>query len=85
MTEVKIESTEIDLEPLEDDTTTNFSDNEKIPVEHINFELEQSSKLRAKTDIQRATAGLPVNPVLRAYLDQLHQRVNTYVPFSFSQ
>ena len=46
MTEVKIESTEIDLEPLEDDTTTNFSDNEKIPVDHINFELEQSSRLQ---------------------------------------
>jgi hypothetical protein len=45
MTEINIESTEIDLEPLQDDTTTNFSDNEKIPVEHINFELEQRSKL----------------------------------------
>jgi len=45
MTEINIESTEIDLEPLEDDTTTNFSDNEKIPVEHINFEFEQRSKL----------------------------------------
>jgi len=45
MTEINIESDEIDLEPIGDDTTTNFSDNEKIPVEHINFELEQSSKL----------------------------------------
>jgi len=45
MTEINIESDEIDLEPLGDDTTTNFSDNEKIPVEHINFELEQRSKL----------------------------------------
>ncbi len=44
MTEVNIESDEIDLEPLEDDTTI-FSDNENIPVEHINFELEQRSKL----------------------------------------
>jgi hypothetical protein len=45
MTEVNIESSEIDLEGLEDDTTTNFSDNENIPVEHINFEFEQVSKL----------------------------------------
>ena len=44
MTEVNIESAEIDLEPVEDDTT-NFSDNEQIPVEHINFEFEQCSKL----------------------------------------
>ena len=44
MTEVNIESTEIDLEPVEDDTT-NFSDNENIPVEHINFEFEQQNKL----------------------------------------
>ncbi len=44
MTEVNIESTEIDLEPVEDDTT-NFSDNENIPVEHVNFEFEQRSKL----------------------------------------
>ncbi len=45
MTEVNIESDEIDLQPIEDDTTTNFSDNEKIPVEHINFEFEQTNKL----------------------------------------
>ena len=44
MTEVNIESAEIDLEPVEDDTT-NFSDNEQIPVEHINFEFEQRNKL----------------------------------------
>ncbi|MDH3221323.1 MAG: hypothetical protein OEO19_17465 [Gammaproteobacteria bacterium] len=44
MSEVNIESTEIDLEPVEDDTT-NFSDDEHIPVEHINFEFEQASKL----------------------------------------
>ena len=43
MTEVNIESAEIDLEPLDD--TTNFSDNENIPVEHINFEFEQTGKL----------------------------------------
>ena len=45
MTEVNIESAEIDLEGIEDDTTTNFSDNEQIPVEHINFEFEQQGKL----------------------------------------
>ncbi len=44
MTEVNIESTEIDLEPFEDDTT-NFTDEENIPVEHINFEFEQQNKL----------------------------------------
>ena len=46
MTEANIESVEIDLEPVEDETTTNFSDNEQIPVEHINFEFEQLSKSR---------------------------------------
>ena len=46
MTQVNIESAEIDLEPVEDDNTTNFSDNEKIPVEHINFEFAQLSKLQ---------------------------------------
>ena len=45
MTEANIESAEIDLEGLDDDTTTNFSDNEQIPVEHINFEFEQVNKL----------------------------------------
>lgn len=45
MTEVNIESVEIDLEPFEDETTTNFSDNEQIPVEHVNFEFEQVNKL----------------------------------------
>jgi len=44
MTEANIESVEIDLEPVEDETTTNFSDSEHIPVEHINFEFEQYSK-----------------------------------------
>ena len=44
MTEVNIESAVIDLEPVEDENTTNFSDNEQIPVEHINFEFEQASK-----------------------------------------
>jgi hypothetical protein len=46
MTEANIESDVIDLEPVEDDNTTNFSDNERIPVEHINFEFEQISKLQ---------------------------------------
>ena len=46
MAEVNVESVEIDLEPLEDSTTTNFSDNEQIPVEHINFEFEQVNKLQ---------------------------------------
>ena len=40
------ESAEIDLEAIED--TTNFSDQEQIPVEHINFEFEQSSKTRGQ-------------------------------------
>lgn len=38
------DSAEIDLEAIED--TTNFSDQEQIPVEHINFEFEQHSKIR---------------------------------------
>lgn len=46
MTQANIESAEIDLKPVEDDNTTNFSDNEKIPVEHINFEFEQLNKLQ---------------------------------------
>jgi len=46
MTEANIESDVIDLEPIEDDNTTNFSDNERIPVEHINFEFAQISKLQ---------------------------------------
>lgn len=41
-----IESAEIDLEAIED--TTNFSDEEQIPVEHINFEFEQSLKYRGQ-------------------------------------
>ena len=43
MSEINVESAEIDLKPVEDDT--NFSDNEQIPVEHINFEFEQNDKL----------------------------------------
>ena len=45
MPEANIESDEIDLQPV-DDEITQFSDDEKIPVEHINFEFEQSHKLR---------------------------------------
>ena len=39
-----MESDQIDLEGFEDDTTL-FSDKEKIPIEHVNFEFEQASKL----------------------------------------
>ena len=39
------ESEEIDLTAIEDDTTQ-FSDNEKVAVEHVNFEFEQSNKLQ---------------------------------------
>lgn len=42
---MNLESAEIDLQPIDDDSTL-FSDNEKIPVEHVNFEFEQVSKLR---------------------------------------
>ena len=44
MTEINLESAEIDLKPIDDDSTI-FSDDEKIPVEHVNFEFEQTSKL----------------------------------------
>ena len=44
MSEANFESAEIDLQPVED--TTDFSDNEQIPVEHINFEFEQIDKPR---------------------------------------
>ena len=43
MPEINIES-EIDVEGVDD--TTNFSDSEQIPVDHINFEFEQTNKLR---------------------------------------
>jgi hypothetical protein len=42
--QANIEVDEIDLKPVED--VTAFSDNEKIPVEHLNFEFEQSNKLQ---------------------------------------
>ena len=45
MPEVNIESDEIDLQPFDDDTT-NFTDDEHIPIEYVNFELEQAGKLR---------------------------------------
>ena len=45
MPEAKLESDEIDLQPLEDEVTQ-FSDHEKILIEHVNFEFEQSHKLR---------------------------------------
>ena len=44
MPEANLESDEIDLQPIEDEIT-HFSDDEEIPVEHINFEFEQSHKL----------------------------------------
>ena len=40
------EPAEIDLEAIED--TTDFSDQENIPVEHINFEFEQNNKYRGQ-------------------------------------
>jgi hypothetical protein len=40
----QLETDEIDLKPIEDITA--FSDNEKMPVEHVNFEFEQSNKLQ---------------------------------------
>lgn len=45
MPQVNIESDEIDLQPI-DDEVTQFSDDEKIVVEHVNSEFEQSHKLR---------------------------------------
>ena len=46
MPETDLEPEVIDLKPVEEEEITQFSDNEKIPVEHINFEFEQSHKLR---------------------------------------
>jgi hypothetical protein len=42
MPEINIESPEIDLEGVDD--ATQFSDKENIPVEHVNFEFQQSNK-----------------------------------------
>jgi hypothetical protein len=39
------EAAEIDLQPVGDEITQ-FSDNEEIPVEYVNFEFEQSHKLQ---------------------------------------
>ena len=44
MSEANLDSAEIDLQPVED--ITDFSDNEQIPVERINFEFEQLDKRR---------------------------------------
>lgn len=44
MSQVNIESDEIDLESLDDDST-DFTDGENVPVEHVNFEIEQTSKM----------------------------------------
>ena len=46
MPETELESDVIDLKPVDDEEITQFSDNEMIPVEHVNFEFEQSHKLR---------------------------------------
>ena len=46
MAEVNIQSDEINIEAFEDDNTTNFSDNDNIPVEHVNFEFAQVNKLQ---------------------------------------
>ena len=44
MSEANSEPAEIDLHGIDD--TTQFSDHENIPVDHVNFEFEQHSKLR---------------------------------------
>ena len=46
MNEVFLKANEIDLPPLEDDITTNFSDSEQIPVEHVKFGFAQINKLQ---------------------------------------
>ena len=46
MPETNLEPEVIDLKPVEEEEITQFSDNEKIPVEHINFEFEQTHKFR---------------------------------------
>ena len=43
MSEINIEAPAIDLKPVED--ITDFSDNESVEVEHVNFEFEQNNKL----------------------------------------
>ena len=44
MSQANIESDEIDLESLDEDFT-DFTDGENIPVDHVNFEIEQYSKM----------------------------------------
>jgi hypothetical protein len=46
MPEANLESAEIDLQGGVEDDITEFSDNEKISIDHVNFEFEQSHKLR---------------------------------------
>lgn len=43
MSQANIESDEIDLESLDDDMT-DFTDGENVPVDHVNFEIEQTHK-----------------------------------------
>ena len=42
---IDVVAAEIDLQPVSDEITQ-FSDNEEVPVEHINYEFEQSHKLQ---------------------------------------
>jgi hypothetical protein len=42
---IDVVGAEIDLQPVGEETTQ-FSDSEEIPVEHINFEFEQNHKLQ---------------------------------------
>ena len=42
---IDVEAAEIDLQPVGEEITQ-FSDTEEVPVEHINFEFEQSHKLQ---------------------------------------
>ncbi|MGD2170707.1 MAG: hypothetical protein PVI79_01410 [Gammaproteobacteria bacterium] len=45
MSHANIESDEIDLESLDEDLT-DFTDGENIPVDHVNFEIEQYNKMQ---------------------------------------
>ncbi len=46
MTEANTKSNEIDLQPIEDEHTTNFLDDGQIQIEHVNFEFAQVSQLQ---------------------------------------
>ena len=46
MPENDLESDVIDLKPVDEEDITRFSDNEQIPVEHVDFEFEQTHQLR---------------------------------------